>query len=183
VVISTAVGTYDYPDTLAVWLPEAAAADPDGLPRVGELVLFTPDASDPSHLLEIRVPGDATVAPAADNPSAWRSLAASIRNDTDAERITLSDRLRTADAGAGSMRACLRFSRLMTPTEADWEDYRDGLLGWTELEWPLDAFSSQAGTRRVVCQTEIQLLRGSEDDAVTAVPLFGSAGVTYELSR
>ena len=71
----------------------------------------------------------------------------------------------------------------MTPSAADWEDYRDGLLGWTELEWPLDAYSSQAGTRRVVCQTEIQLLQGSEDDAVTAVPLFGSAGVTYELSR
>jgi hypothetical protein len=187
VVITEPIGSWKFPDSLAIWLPEGAAADPDGLPRVGEIVLLTPDPADASRLLRIRATGDNTVVPAADDTSAWRALAESLRTDLTAERVVLTDRLRTAAVVEGSdssVRACLRFVRLMTPDEQQWADYRDGNLDWDEIDWPLDAYSSVSGTRRVVCQIELQIVPDdSSTSATTAVPFFGSAGITYNLSR
>jgi hypothetical protein len=72
----------------------------------------------------------------------------------------------------------------MAPTESEWADYRAGNLGWHELAWPLDAYSSVTGTRRVACQVELQIVPDDTDSsAATAVPFFGSAGITYDLSR
>jgi hypothetical protein len=185
-VIATTVGSWEFPDTLAVWLPETTASDPAGLPRVGEIVLFTPNPQEPNCLLEIRRPNDSATVPAPTNAAGWRTLANSLRTDATAERITLTDRLRVADAGTNgtNLRGCVRFNRLMTPTEADWTDYRAGSLGWTQIDWPLDAYSSLAGMRRVVCQTELQIAAGdSLRTADIAVPFFGSASLQYDLNR
>lgn len=191
VVISEQLGSWKFPDTLAVWLPEGAAADPEGLPRVSEIVLFTPDPSQANCLVRIRQLGNSAVAPAASDQAAWRSLAATIRTDPGAERTTLTDRLRTGalveGTGAGqttNVRGCVRFLRLMAPSESDWAEYKSGDLAWDEIAWPLDAFSSVTGTRRVICQIELQIVPGdTETSAATAVPFFGSAGITYDLSR
>jgi hypothetical protein len=186
-VISEQVGAWQFPDTLAVWLPEGAAADPDGLPRVGEIVLFTPDAAQANCLVRIRQPGNAAVVPAASNASAWRTLAASLRTDPSAERVTLTDRLRTGalveGGGPANVRGCIRFLRLMAPSDAEWADYGDGDLDWDELAWPLDAYSTVTGTRRVVCQIELHILPSSDTAEATAVPFFGSAGIHYDLTR
>jgi hypothetical protein len=118
--------------------------------------------------------------------TAWRTLAASLRTNLAAERTTLTDRLRTGAIveQSNEVRACLHFVRLMAPDESQWADYQDGDLDWDELAWPLDAFSTVTGTRRVVCQCELQISPDASDAAaVTAVPFFGSAGITYDLSR
>jgi hypothetical protein len=189
-VVTTTVGTWEFPDTLFVWLPEGPATDPSGLPRVSELVLFTPDADAPHCLLEIRLPGNTSAAPAVTNTSGWRALAAAMRANQAAERITLTDRLRTGSAvhtagqlSTTSLRGCVRFNLLMAPSVADWDDYRDGSLAWDEIDWPLDAYSSSAGSRRVVCQTELQIVTDETNSASTAVPFFGAAGLTYSLDR
>ena len=191
VVITEQLGTARFPDTLAVWLPEDAAVDPDGLPRVNELVLFTPDPAQANCLLQIRQAGNSAVVPAVGDATAWRSLAASLKADAAAERVTLTDRLRTGalveQTGVpdpANLRGCLRFLRLMAPGESEWADYRGGNLAWDEIAWPLDSYSSVTGTRRVVCQIELQIVPSDSDtSAATAVPFFGSAGITYDLSR
>jgi hypothetical protein len=73
----------------------------------------------------------------------------------------------------------------MTPVEDEWEDYRAGDLNWDDLGWPLDAYGTQSGTRRVVIHTEAQLSPSDEDDeiALPGVPFFGSAAVVYHLER
>ena len=186
-VITEQVGAWKFPDTLAVWQPEGTAADPDGLPRVSEIVLFTPDPAQANCLMRIRHPTNTAVVPAASNQAAWRTLAASLRTDPAAERVTLTDRLRTGEliegGGAANVRGCVRFLRLMAPSEAEWTDYREGDVAWDGIAWPLDAYSSATGMRRVVCQTELQILSDGSDAAATAVPFFGSAGIHYDLSR
>lgn len=190
-VVTEDVGSWEMKDTLFVWSPETVAVDPAGLPRIEELVLFTPDPAQPNHLLMIRSPGDSGVAPAVSDVSAWRTLAAALRTDAGAERVVLTDRLRTGaiveQAGepqAADLRGCLRFTRLIAPSEEEWQDYRNGDKDWEDLAWALDAYSSLAGTRRVACQVELQIVPNeAETAAVTAVPFFGSAGLSYELSR
>jgi hypothetical protein len=189
-VITEQVGAWKFPDTLVVWLPTGTAADPNGLPRIGEIVLYTADPAQPNCLLEVRLPGSTQIVPAESDTAAWRTLAASLRTDPTAQRITLTDRVRTGvlveQAGplqAANMRACLRFHRLISPSEAEWADYKAGTVHWDELTWPLDAYSSLAGTRRVVCQMELQIFPGDTSSSTTAVPFFGSAGITYHLNR
>jgi hypothetical protein len=187
-VITEQVGAWKFPDTLAVWLPDGAAANPDGLPRVCEIVLFTPDPAQANCLMRVRQASNTALVPAASNQSAWRTLAASLRSDPTAERVTLTDRLRTGalveGGGAANVRGCVRFLQLMAPSDAEWTDYGEGDLDWDELAWPLDAYSSTTGMRRVVCQIELQILSGdSETAAATAVPFFGSAGIHYDLTR
>lgn len=192
IVVEETLGIWRLPQTLVVWLPESAPADAAGLPRVEELVLFTTDPAQPNVLLEIRDPGNATIVPAVSSTTSWRTLVATLRTKLAAERIVLTDRLRTGavstpDPGnpAASLRGCLRFVQLMAPDEEEWEDYRDEDVDWDELNWPLDAFGTQTGTRRVVIQTEVQLSPSDEDEAVElpAVPFFGSAAVVYHLER
>jgi hypothetical protein len=187
-VITEEVSSWQFPDTLAVWLPEGAAADPDGLPRVSEIVLFTPDPAQANCLMRIRQPGNTAIVPSASNLSAWRTLAAAMRTDPAAERDTLTDCLRTGalveGGGEGNVRGCIRFLRLMAPSDAEWADYHGGDLNWDELAWPLDAYSSVTGTRRVVCQIELHISPDAgETAAATVVPFFGSAGIHYDLSR
>ena len=191
VIITEQVGPSTFPDALAVWLPEGTAADPDGLPRVSEIVLFTPDPAQRNRLLQIRQADNTAVVPATSDVTAWRSLATSLKTDPAAERVTLTDRLRTGalieqtgPPDAANLRGCVRFVRLMAPSESEWADYKGGDLDWDEIAWPLDSYSSVAGTRRVVCQIELQIVPSESDtSATTAVPFFGSAGITYDLSR
>lgn len=192
IVVEESVGSLHLPQTLVIWSPESAPADAAGLPRVEELVLFTTDPDQPNVLLEIRDPGNSAIVPAVSSGSSWRTLVATLRAKLSAERIVITDRLRTGavttpDPGnpAASLRGCLRFVQLMTPAEDEWEDYRAGDLNWDDLGWPLDAYGTQSGTRRVVIQTEVQLSPSDEDEeiALPGVPFFGSAAVVYHLER
>jgi Tfp pilus assembly protein PilW len=184
-VVSEAVGTWDFPDTLVVWSPSGAAVDPSGLPRVGELVLFTPDPLVPSSLLEVRAPGDTSVAPAADNAAAWASLVGALRISASSTKTELTDRLRTAavTGGADDLRAAVRFRVLLGPSAENWAEYRGGTRAWKDLDWPLDYYSTQTGLRRVACLIELQVLADGEDASQTSVPFFGSVALNYELAR
>ena len=71
----------------------------------------------------------------------------------------------------------------MSPSETEWADYQADILDLEELTWPLDAYSSLAGTRRVVCQIELQIAPGDSENSAAGVPFFGSAGITYDLNR
>lgn len=192
IVVDEVIGAYKYPQTLAIWLPESPPSPATRLPLIEELVFFTTDPDQPSVLLEIRDYGNSASAPAVASTSSWRTLVAAVRASQTAERIVLSDRIRTgvvtsATGGnpATASRGAVRFVQLMAPDEDEWDDYQAGDLDWDELSWPLDAYGTQAGTRRVAIHSEFQLTAGSdaESAALTPVPFFGSAAVVYRLER
>ena len=194
IVVEERIGSLRLPQTLVIWLPESAPAgiEAEKPPWVADLVLFTTDPAQPNVLLEISDAGNSERVPLDPSASYWQTLVATLRTKQSAKRIVLTDRLRTGavatpDPGnpAASLRGCLRFVQLMTPDEDEWEEYRDNELDWDELSWPLDAYGSQSGTRRVVIQTEVQLSPSDEDEEIVlpAVPFFGSAAVVYHLER
>jgi hypothetical protein len=173
-----------FPETLVVWSPLKAAADPQGLPRVNELVVFCPDPANPSRLVELRDPSDTATCPAIDNVAAWASLVDSLKTGNATEVVELSDRLRTAQtSGSDDPRGCVRFQVLMAPAAAEWADYCAASLTWQELSWPLDAYSSRTGMRRIVCQTELQIVPGDSAGGHIALPFYGSATLNDELVR
>jgi Tfp pilus assembly protein PilV len=184
IVQSATVGGAMFPDTLVVWSPLAAAADPQGLPRVNELVVFCTDPANPLRLVELRDPTDTSTCPAVDNVAAWASLVDGLKSASSTEVVELSDRLRQARPSAGEdPRGCVRFLVLMAPSAADWQAYRAGTQTWQALSWPLDSYSSRSGMRRVVCQTELQIIPGESLAQDAALPFYGSATLNYELVR
>ena len=184
-VVSQGAGGWDFPDTLVVWKPTGSAVDPNGLPRVNELLLFLPDPAFPSRLIELRDSMNTATAPAITDAAAWSTLVASLKASASAVKTELSDRLHTAAVteGGTDLRGCIRFDVQLAPSAADLAAYRGGSRTWNALAWPLDHYSTRAGMRRVVCQTELQMLPGGADSAQTAVPFFGSAALTYEIIR
>jgi hypothetical protein len=191
-VVSEVAGSQELPQTLVVWAPSSAPANPAGRPLVKELVLFSPNPARPNELLEIRDPTNTALAPDASNTSAWRTLTESLRNRQTASRIVLTNRLRTAplvgewqeSLTAAELRGLVRFRRLIAPTEQALSQYRAGLRSWEDLDWPLDRYGPTSGTRCVVCQTELQVTTSSVASAqATALPFYGSFYFTYELAR
>jgi Tfp pilus assembly protein PilW len=190
-VVATTVSGNRFPDTLIVWLPIGTAADPAGLPRVRELVIYTPDPSAPNRLLEIRpASSNTSVVPAATNSSSWATLVNTLVAAQTSTKTLLTDRVRTASLASStgsttssSLRGCVRFLLLSSPTDAELASYRTGSLAWSDLSWPLNLYGTQTGVRRVACQTEVQILPGDSTASQSALPFFGSAVLTYQVNR
>lgn len=191
-VVAEQVGAQKLPDTLVVWSPAGAPANPTGLPLVRELIVFTPAADHPNTLLEIRSPTSGSTAPPTSDTSGWRNLVEQLKTSSTAEKTVLTDRLRTTpitgewndSLTASQLRAVIRFRRLLAPTEQEWSQYRAGTKAWNELAWPLDSYRSTSGTRTVACQAELQIVTGSRASAaITALPFFGSTSYSFELQR
>lgn len=181
-VVEEDVSSWTFYDTLVVWRPSSTAANPDGLPLVEELVLFTYDRADPTRLLEITLPGDASVVPATSDADSWASLVASIQSDSDAVEIELTDMLHTEEI-ASSTRGVLQFSVVHHPSETEWASYKAGDTEFDDLPWALDIRGAKSGLRqsRVAFDFQLQSSKSSEATNATVVPFFGSAATYYEL--
>ena len=191
-IVSEQSGGSTLPSTLVVWSPTATAANPSGLPLISEIVVFSPDPSHPNQLLEIRSPTEATAVPAASDTTGWQTLTDRLKTSASTTKIVLTDRLKTVpvsgtysdSAAATDLRGVVRFRRFMAPTDTEWSQYRAATKTWVNLNWPTDSYRTSSGTRVVACQTELHLVPGSMAAATfTVVPFFGSASLTYELSR
>lgn len=183
VVFSDVVGGYDFPDTLVVWMPEGAPANPNGRPLVRELVVFCPNPQNPTQLLELRQPSNGSLAPALSSTASWTSLLNTLKSSATS-RVELTNRLRTASAntsGQQNLRGAVRFNVLMAPSEWQWAQLKAKNRNWKDLDWPLDVYGTQKGVRRIVCQTELQIQTGEGDGAHAMLPFFGSAAISTEL--
>lgn len=188
--LSHTVGGYEYPDTLVVWSPQGTAVDPDGMPRMGELVVFTAEASDSGRLLELRAEGDTREAPPIGDTTAWLLELSYLRSMESYTQAVLTDMVRTAEATSTSgasygRRGCLRFETAVRPSEAEWAQYKAGSLSWQDLSWPQDRYGSASGSRQSWCRIELQLRPADIDDESvdSAIPFFGSAALFYQLPR
>ena len=192
-VVTEQAGSQVLPSTLVIWNPTTGTvANPTGLPLISEIVVFGPDPAHPNHLIEIRSPTEATAVPVASDMSAWRTLTDRLKSSSTTTKIQLTDRMRTAPLTGNytdsltpaDLRGAVRFRRLMAPSDTEWGQYRAGTRTWQNIAWPLDSYRSTSGTRAVACQTELQIAPGGmASAAVTAIPFYGSASISYELPR
>jgi hypothetical protein len=189
-VVSYSANGESFPDSLAVWRPTGAAADPAGLPRVSELVVFSCDPSAPNRLLEMTWPTNTTVAPSPSNALLWQMLIESFHTSTQSIKNQLTDRLRTGTVETTQLlegllstrRGMIRFQRIMAPSESQWSQYRGGQRAWQNIDWPLDLYSTQTGLRTVSLQVELQIVSGPESQP-DPLPFFGSANLSYTLRK
>jgi len=167
-----------FPECLVVWHPAGSPLQPDGLPKVNELIFFYPNPSQPSEALEVTVPHRSETAPAYEDASAWRTLVTTVKSDGLRKTVTWCDRLRTFEID-GTRRAALRFGIRLRPTSAEWNDTA---IAWQAMAWPQGLFSPHTGVRHVWLALELQIqARAGDASATGAVPLFGSAARMYVL--
>jgi prepilin-type N-terminal cleavage/methylation domain-containing protein len=190
-VVAEEEGGYRFPDTLVVWRPSTAAADPDGLPRFNELVIFSPHPKAAGQLMEITVPGDTRQVPPVDQPAAWTAAIAAVKSSLQAESVPLTSLCRVCSPPAPSLsrgRAAVRFESRLRPSAEDWNAYQAGTLPWDDLAWVQGLRGSRAGVRQAWLRMELQLMPGEQavaDDPVgqQAIPFFGSTALYYELKQ
>ena len=190
-VLAEETGGWRFPDTLVVWHPQLAPADPDGLPRFDELVIYCPNPASPGQLLEITAPSDSRQVPAAGDLAAWAAAVESIRQSSASQKIPLTDLLRTAlvaDASSATLRGAVRFESRLRPSQIQWTQYQNGTLAWEDLPWVQGIYGSQTGLRQAWLRMELQLLpseglSGDDPTDQQATAFLGSAAVYYEMHR
>ena len=185
-------GSLEFPEVLVVWHPDGEAADPDGLPRYDELVIYAPNLSVPSQLLEFTIPSDTRTVPPPGDLAQWRSELDTLRSSGHLQSVALTDLLRVCrvpgTSGSSPWRGAVRFGSRLRPSAADWARYESGELEWAELPWAQGTYGSRTGMRQAALQIELQLMPGkapvvAEASAQTAVPFFGAAARYYPLER
>jgi prepilin-type N-terminal cleavage/methylation domain-containing protein len=189
-VVAETEGTVRFPDTLVVWHPSGAAADPDGLPRFNELVIYCPSPYLPNQLVELSVPSDTRVAPAASDAAQWLTEVRAIKQSNATKSVTLTTLLRTAAVSSSTLkwRGAVRFEQRLRPSETEWASYKAGTTAWQNLNWVQGIYGAQTGLRQAWLRTEIQLLPGAawvanDPNGQQAVTFFGSSAVYYEMPR
>jgi hypothetical protein len=178
-------GSSTFPDTVVIWHPNGAPANPAGPPLVQELTVFCPDSAALNNFVQMTAPGDTRQLPATD-PVALKSLIDGLKTSTATNKVVLTDLVRVALMPSGSVgqRAAARFVVTLTPSAADWSRYTAGTVTWNNLPWPVGIYGSSKGMRQVWLRGEIQLMPGASwvignSAGETAIPFLGSAVFCY----
>ena len=203
IVVATNVSSWRFPDTLAVWRPvdpdgnRIDPAEPDGLPRYNELVIFCPHPDEPGRLVEIVGTQDI---PLSDDKGNWAAQIEAIKSAGIDQAVTLTELIRTGrvtDAAAlPKWRGAIRFERRLRPSREDWVSYQAVLAlpeatkeeketAWEKLSWVQGIYGSQTGLRQVWLRTEIQLTPSERANAGgdRPIPFLGSAALYYEMHK
>ena len=185
-VFSVEVNGSRYPDTLVVWRPDGPPADPTGLPLFSEVVVFTPHPQSPRQLLQIEDRSDIRTVPPLDDEVSWLSELHDLRTRLADSSLVLTDRMRVAKAGDGTLpqrRAAVRFFVESRPSFDEFQRYQAGLLNWDQLSWPLALVDRDRGVARTRCSIELQLAAGDGADDVGIVVFLGTASTEFVVER
>ncbi len=198
IVVATQVSSWRFPDTLVVWRPvdtdgnRVDPAEPDGLPRYNELVIFCPDPNEPGRLVEIV--GTQNIELSEDEGN-WAAEIQAIKSAGTDQAVTLTELIRTGrvtDAAAlPKWRGAIRFERRLRPDEPQWTAYQEEAdpvkkqTLWNEMPWVQGIYGSKTGLRQVWLRTELQLMAGETANAAGGqyVPFLGSAALYYEMHK
>jgi len=189
-VVSEEDGGWEFPDTLVIWHPDGPPADPAGLPRYNELVMYCPGPALPNRLVEMTVPGDTRTVPPPESTSQWETEIEAIKSGSRRRTVMLTDLLRTGrveEGALGSLRGAARFAVRLRPSQEEWQAFKDGEIDFDDLAWVQGIYGSQTGLRQVWVRAELQLMPGDQAAAdsasATPVPVLGSAALYYEMER
>jgi Prokaryotic N-terminal methylation motif len=191
IVVAETVNSWRYSDTLVVWHPSGAAANPSGLPLYCELVIYCPRPNYPNQLVEITAPNDTRTVPAVTDTATWLSQIAAIKTNSQSNIVTLTGLLRScpiASATGSALRGAVRFETRLRPSQDDWNNFKNNTVNWKDMPWPQGFYGWQMGQRQVWVRMELQLIpqapNGSANSAnQIPVPFFGSASLYYQMHR
>jgi len=188
----------ELPDTLVIWSGGrngglAAAGVQQRLPRLDELIVYTPSPTDPSQLVEVAFPLSSSSIDfrAVD----FASTILALLPTTAAEQILLCDRIRislptdnsgstvTGNSLSGAV-SNVRFELEQTPSDAELASTVPGTASWNALSWAQGIVSGSSGFRQATLRIEIQIEPRTDrpagsDQTPIAVPFFGSASYRY----
>lgn len=154
IVVPQSVGGNALPETLVVWCPSSGQPrNPDGLPYLDELVVFSVNNSRPCELRRYKFSNGGLTAPGPSQTTAWQALIDGLRNQSPGESEVLTDRLRTFVIN-GRVCGAIRFRVELAPGDSEWSDPS---IAWNALSWPQGLFGPSRGVRRVSVHIEIQL--------------------------
>jgi prepilin-type N-terminal cleavage/methylation domain-containing protein len=189
-VISRSVDGVLLPETLVVWSGGRSGGIQQkrqpavSLPKINELVIFTPDPASPNHLVEILIASNSSTIDFADVNFA-ATIQSLISGSAAGDRLTLTDRLRTCRVSeSGSLLGNLRFELLQLPSNEQVTTTTAGSDQWYALPWSQGMGFSRGGLRTAFVRLEIQLetVQGSVSvgqSSPTSLPILGSASVRY----
>ncbi|MGD0900663.1 MAG: hypothetical protein ABR915_22755 [Thermoguttaceae bacterium] len=190
IVVADTVGSYQYPETLVVWHPTGAPANPTGLPQFNELVIYCPSSASPNQLLEITLPTNTGTVPAASDQASWSSQIAALKKNPPCTSVLLTDLVRTCpvSGSSGAWRGAVRFQSRSLPSDAAYSQYKAGTLAWKQLPWVQGIRGSTTALRQVWLRTEIQLMPGAGIPGEIAAQeqpdtYFGSTSLYYEMHQ
>jgi type II secretory pathway component PulJ len=180
------------PEILVVWSGGRAggmvsAGVQSRLPRVNELVIYTLSSANPTRLMEIVHPTDASDLDfrAADFASRVRDVLTSAL----CQEILLCDRIRTSElfslGPSPTVAGNVRFERCDSPTDAELQSVAPGSTAWFDLVWAQGIVSSGTGMRQTNIRMELQVESRSQPPGTgsatttTAIPFFASASYRH----
>jgi len=187
-VVAEQVGEWSFPDTLVVWHPHDSPADPTGLPRFDELVIYYPNPQRPNELLEVTIPDDSRTVPPPANTAAWIAALRQIKESDQVRRIVLTDLIRTAtvpESSRSTIRGVVRFEQRLRPSDDQWRQYQEGSLAWEDLLWVQDIYGAHTGLRQAWLRVELQLVAPTTvmNSESEVLPFFASAAIYYPMYR
>ncbi|MDA7980121.1 MAG: type II secretion system GspH family protein [Pirellulales bacterium] len=185
-VVETIMGAEAVPRTLVVWAPSGDPENPAGPPMVKELVIYTPNPSDPSELWEMTEPthtGSQSLTTI--NSPIGRNLVNVMTVSETATKRVVMRRLQQVEF-SGAPTAMVRFSLQMRPTAGEWTNLDAGTLAWADANWPNLFYGDEWGTRSVHVQMEFGMTIAPQADTQStasdhSLPFFGSATLSYRL--
>jgi len=186
IVLSRTVNTSHFPETLVVWHPPGTPADPEGLPRYSELVIFSPAPDKPNELLEITVPNDNRKVPDATNTASWLSSIDAIKQSDSSHKTTLTTLLRTASPNATTILGAVRFNCRLSPSDTECAAFEAGTLAWDQLSWAQGIFGQHTGMRQLWVGIEIQMIpmvMSGQSDGPYMITFLGSAALYHEMHK
>jgi prepilin-type N-terminal cleavage/methylation domain-containing protein len=186
VVFRASIGLYTYPDTLVVWHPANAPADPGGLPRFNEIIVFTYNPSVPGQLLEITAPSDSRTVPAVANLTAWSGELTNLKTGTLSQKVMITDLLRTArPTSSSAARGVISFAVDLHPSTTEWGSYKAGDTAFTDVPWVQTIYGTGSGLCQTQVRSELQLMPGynavPDTTGVIELGFFGSATMNWTL--
>ncbi|MBN2296432.1 MAG: prepilin-type N-terminal cleavage/methylation domain-containing protein [Pirellulales bacterium] len=190
IIIDFNIDGHRFPDSLIVWHPEGGAVNPDGLPRVNELVVYSAHPIYTNTLVEVTLPGNTQTVPEISDIATWRSELLSALLDSASRQVVLTRQLRSCTTNGEILsetytprrRGAIRFESRLRPSAEEMAHYQAGTLDWDEMTWVQSIQSSETGLRQAWLRFEFQLVPKNVDRA-EAVPFFGSAALYYHLKR
>ncbi len=192
------------PEILVVWSGGptggmSAAGMQSRLPLISELVIYAPQASNPSRLVEITSP--ANMASIDFSAPEFGATILAIVAAPPVTPVLLCDRLHVSSLGGGPFGGAqwagnARFEIFQLPSDASLAGVVPGSTNWNNLVWSQGIVSSSFGLRQATLRMELQLeprplppgttFTGQSVPAValsnSAIPFIGSASFPYAYS-
>jgi prepilin-type N-terminal cleavage/methylation domain-containing protein len=188
-VVPSTSGTYQAPATLVVW-----SGGPNGgmnglglqarLPVAAELVVYTPDPSNPARFVEVTFPADATVVDF--RSGSFAATVQTLLASKSAQKILLADRLHVTAASSVSQPSLgnVRFELTASPSDSQISGVTVGSQAWNDLPWGQGLVGADRGLRTANVRIELLLdpdpkQPTTDSGYTTAVPFFGSVNRQY----